>query len=408
MEKDAREGVFGRGRLEEEDVAIVEDTASEARARRSIDGETEVANGYGAIVGDADGSAEAPDKAPPGASGNGADLAVTLGERLLVGGVRSGAKLAMDFMMIGVSDEVVDERVGTIDGVDGLGGEERWETLLPIVVATLDFAFCLRSGSVAKGDAVEAQSLAELSESVRKVGVKERVIIDVKSEREAVSEESAGEKIEVRREVFRWVNASAGIEPGRIVENIEQGEFIRIAREPSVRRRIVLPKRAEVADLPPADGFGRRFKTEIWSELMRDSPTANGRAVGLESKTAQQFAGHGAIRGRRRRRKKARRQSHRLSRPTKPMIPARSARRPRLRPPRRTSAEILRAELINTRKTHAEFGSERRRIQKLCAKLSEKMTNERSRKPAQQLWFFIPPPVAGRWILRIPAETGQG
>lgn len=73
---------------------------------------------------------------------------------------------------------------------------------MPVVVATFDFAFCLRSGSVAEGDAVKPESLAELGESVRDVGEKEGVIIDIKRKREAVGEEGAGEKMEVRRKIL--------------------------------------------------------------------------------------------------------------------------------------------------------------------------------------------------------------
>ena len=44
------------------------------------------------------------------------------------------------------------------------------------MVAAFDFAFCLWGGSVAEGDTVKSESLAELGESVREVGEKEGVI----------------------------------------------------------------------------------------------------------------------------------------------------------------------------------------------------------------------------------------
>ena len=170
---------------------------------------------------------------------------------------------------------------------------------MPVVVATFDFTFRLWGGSVAEGDAVEPESLAELGESVRDVGEKEGVIIDIKRKREAVGEEGAGEEIEMRSEVFGMVNTGTSVEAGGVVDDVEKGIFTRVSGEPSVRRRIVLPKCAEVADLPSADGFARFFKTSIRSELMGDSPSADGGAVGLEIEASEQFAGDGAIGGRR-------------------------------------------------------------------------------------------------------------
>ena len=167
------------------------------------------------------------------------------------------------------------------------------------MVATFDFAFCLWSGSVAEGDAVKAQSLAELGESVRDVGEKEGVIVDVKRKRETVGEEGTGEEIEVRRKIFGMVNACTGIEAGGVVDDVEKGIFTRVAGEPGVRRGIVLPERAEVADLPSADGFGGPFVASVRSEIVSDSPTANGGTVSLEIEAAEQFAGDGAVGGRR-------------------------------------------------------------------------------------------------------------
>jgi hypothetical protein len=165
------------------------------------------------------------------------------------------------------------------------------------VVATFDFAFCLRSGSVAEGDAVKPESLAELGESVWEVGEKEGVIIDIKRKWEAVGEEGAREEIEVRRKVFGMVDAGTGIEAGGVVDDVEKGIFTRVSGEPSVRCSIVLPERPEVADLPSADGFIGLFVASIRSEFVSDSPAADGGAVGLEIEAAEQFAGDGAVGG---------------------------------------------------------------------------------------------------------------
>ena len=170
---------------------------------------------------------------------------------------------------------------------------------MPVVVATFDFAFCLWRGGVAEGDAVKAEGLAELGVGVWNVGEKEGVIIDIEREREAVREEGEGEEMEMRREVFGGVNASAGVEASGVVEDVEKGIFTGIAGEPGVRRGIVLPERPEVADLPSADGFGGLFIASIWREFVSDSPSADGGAVGLKIEAAKQLAGDGAV-GRRR------------------------------------------------------------------------------------------------------------
>ena len=74
----------------------------EAGARRSIDGEAEVADGGLAVVADADGGAEAPDEAPPGAGRSRAEFGALFCEGLRAGGVGSGAEFAVDFVGIGV------------------------------------------------------------------------------------------------------------------------------------------------------------------------------------------------------------------------------------------------------------------------------------------------------------------
>ena len=70
MEKDGREGVFQRSRLEEEEVAIGEQAADDFGARGSVEAKAQVAHGDFAVVADAHGSAEAPDETPPGAEGS--------------------------------------------------------------------------------------------------------------------------------------------------------------------------------------------------------------------------------------------------------------------------------------------------------------------------------------------------
>ena len=197
--------------FEGEDVAVVEETAQDAGAGRSVEGKAQGADGDFGVVADAHGGSQAPDD----------DAGVFLGE----GGVGGGAEFPVEFVMIGVVDEGLAQDVCRLEGADGVGGEEGRETLLLGVVAAFDFAFGLGSGSVAQGDAVKAQSLAELGESVRGMGEKEGVIIHIESVREAVGEEGAGKKIEMGGERFGGVKARPGVEPGGIVEDVEKGLF---------------------------------------------------------------------------------------------------------------------------------------------------------------------------------------
>ena len=90
-----------------------------------------------------------------------------------MGLVRGLAEFAMDFMLVGVGQELVEQLVGSGEFGDVVGGEERDEAFLPVVVAAFDFAFGLWSWSVAELDAVEVQGGAELGEGVGVVGVED-------------------------------------------------------------------------------------------------------------------------------------------------------------------------------------------------------------------------------------------
>ena len=47
---------------------------------------------------------------------------------------------AVDFVGVGVEEELVEQGVGGFDGEDLVGGEQGREPLLPVVVAAFDFA----------------------------------------------------------------------------------------------------------------------------------------------------------------------------------------------------------------------------------------------------------------------------
>ena len=240
------------------------------------------------------------------------------------------------------------------------------------------------------------------------MGEKEGVVIDVKGEREAVGEEDAGEKIEVSQERFTWVKPGPSIEACGIVEDVEEGLFLKLAGQPCVRRGVVLPKRAEIAGLPAADGPGGLFIAGVRGKVVGDGPAADTGAVGLESEPAQQLAGGGAVGGARRGGQQAGGESDGLRRPVWMMIATRSAGQPGIRLPASAGAQIPGAQLVNPSAPEAEFERESGGGKPARAKLCEEMADQVRRQAAKQLRFFIACVIAGGWILRIPADAGQG
>ena len=131
---------------EEKEVAVWTKTADEGGTRGGIKGLALVAHEDFAVVANADTSLLTPDVGPPGAGEGGTDDGAFFSEGLLVGGVGCLAEFAVDFMLIGVWDELVEQLVGPDQFGDAVGGQEGDESFLPIVVAAFDFAFGLVCG----------------------------------------------------------------------------------------------------------------------------------------------------------------------------------------------------------------------------------------------------------------------
>ena len=213
----------------------------------------------------------------------------------MLGGLGWLAEFAVDFVLIGVGEELVEQRVGAGQFDDAVGGQEGREALLPVIVAALDFALGLRGGGVAQGHAVEVQGRAQLGEGVRVVGVKEGVVIHVEGQRQAVRLESAGEEVEVSQEGFTGVKPGADVEAGGVVEQIQQALFVGRAGQEGVGRGVVLPERTVVAGLPAFDGFGRGFEAGVGGQLVGDGPAADAGPIRFEVAAAVQFAGDARV-----------------------------------------------------------------------------------------------------------------
>ena len=137
-------------------------------------------------------------------------------------------------MLVGVEQELVEQAIGPVQFEDVLGCQEWGQTFLPVVVTAFDFAFGLRSGRVVQGDSVEVQSRSQLGQSLRRVGEEKGVIVDIEGQGQALSQKSAGQKVEVSEQSFAVVEASTGIVAGGVIQEVVQGLFIGIVRQPGM------------------------------------------------------------------------------------------------------------------------------------------------------------------------------
>src|ERR1035441_9131604 len=248
-----------------------------------------------ATVADPDGCLLAPDKRPPRTGWHWTQNGAFFGEGLLACDVRGGAQFPVDFVLVDLRQQLIQEAIGLFQFNAVIGGQEWWEAFLPVVVAAFDFALGLRGWGVEEFDAVEVEGLTELGEGVGVLVVEEGVKVHIESQGQAVGFEDAGEKVVVGQQGFRRIEAGTDIEAGGIVQNIKQGLFVGIAREPDRRAGIVLPESAQIPGLPAFDGLGCGFVAGVGSELVLDGPVSNAGAVGFEAETAMEFAGTGAV-----------------------------------------------------------------------------------------------------------------
>jgi hypothetical protein len=355
VEQDDGFGIFVWGVAEVVDVPIGSQAADDFGARWGINGMALGGDGDFAVIADADAGLLAPEVRPPRALGRGADDGALVGEGLLVGGVRGLGEFAVDFVLVGVGDEGIEETVGGGVLGDVFCGEEGNEAFLPVVVAAFDFTFGLGRGGIAELNAVEVEGLTELGEGLGVVGVEEGVVVHVEGQREAVGLEDAGEEVEVGEEGFRRIEACAGVEAGGVVEDFQEDLFVGATVEEGVGCGVVLPEGAVVAGLPAFDGFGWSFVTGVGVEFVCDGPTADAGTVGFEMKPAVEFAGDGAVGGGGVGSEEFGGQSGGFYRPVGVMISTRETGRPGVSLALGAGAEVIGAELIETAQADAQF-----------------------------------------------------
>jgi hypothetical protein len=106
------------------------------------------ADGHFAVIADADAGLLAPDKGPTGIGWCGSQDGLFFGEGLGLGRLWREAEFAVDFVLIAVGKEVIEQTIGPLDLADAIGGEQGWEAFLPAVLAAFDFAFGLRGWGI--------------------------------------------------------------------------------------------------------------------------------------------------------------------------------------------------------------------------------------------------------------------
>ena len=286
------------------------------------------ADGDFAVITDPDFVLLAPDKGPPRTGRCGAKDGSFFGDGLLAGCVRGGAEFAVDFVLIDVGKQLVQQLVGTFQFHEVVGRKQWREPFLPVIMAALAFAFGLGSGCEAQGDAVEVEGGTELGESVGCMGEEKGMVIHIEGQRESVGFEGAGEEVEVGQEGFAVIEARTGVVTGGVVEDVQQGLFVGISGEPGMGAGVVLPESAQVPDLPAFDGFGRGLVTGVGGQLVLNGPAADAGTVGFEVEAAVEFAGAGVVGGGRFGRKQFGEQGGGFSGPLGMMVAAGDAGRP--------------------------------------------------------------------------------
>ena len=291
MEEDDGLG-FGIGSVAEvEEVTVRSEAADDGTARGRVDAPALEGDRDLAIVAGPHAGLLAPDVGPPRTHGGHAQNGAFFGAGLGARGMRGEAQFAVDFMLVGVGQELVEQAVGSFQFQDAVGGQERGQAFLPVVVPAFDFAFGLGCRGGAQGDAVEVERGAELREGVGGVGVEEGVVVHVERQGQAVGLENAGEEVEMGQESFAVVKAGPGVVAGGVVQEVEQALLVGGVGEEGVGRGVVLPEGALIAGLPALDRFGSLFGTGVGGQFVFEGPAADAGAVGFAVEAALEEEG---------------------------------------------------------------------------------------------------------------------
>jgi len=108
-----------------EDVTIRPQAADDFGAGRGVNGLSLGADGDFAVIPDAEEGLLAPDIGPPRTGGGLAQDGTVLSQGAGASGLRGGAQFAMDFVLVGMEPELVEQAVGRFQIEDVISGEQR-------------------------------------------------------------------------------------------------------------------------------------------------------------------------------------------------------------------------------------------------------------------------------------------
>jgi len=126
MEQDEGVGLWLWGKTEGKDVTIWAETTDDVGTWGGVDQVTLVAGRDFTIIADAAAGLLAPAVGPPGARRPRADDRAFLSEGLSIGGAGCLAQFAVDFILVGVGEELVEQMIGSDQFDDAFRGQE-WD-----------------------------------------------------------------------------------------------------------------------------------------------------------------------------------------------------------------------------------------------------------------------------------------
>lgn len=317
-----------RGLAEEVDVTIGPEATNDGGSGWGLNGAALGTDGHFAIVAHAHPGLLTKDIGPPRAFRKGTEHGAFFLAGLVPGGFRRRADFAMDLMGVGVCEQLLQQSIGLFEVDNFFSGKESRQPILEVMVAAFDFTFGLRGWGKAQGHAVEVEGRTELREGLRGVGKKEGVIVNVESQGQTVRAESAVQKIQMSQEGFRIIEASADIEAGGVIQEVEQGVLVSLGRQPVVRGSIVLPESAQVLSLPTFEGLRCFLEAGVWGKVMLERPATHTGPVGFKLQAPKQFTGGTAVGARRFGGEELFEQLGDFGGPVAMMIPTRSLGRP--------------------------------------------------------------------------------
>ncbi len=108
------------------------------------------------------------------------------------------------------------------------------------------------------------------------------MIIDVKAEGQSDGSKGAGKKIQMSRKIFAIIEFGSGQNAAVVIDQLKERRLIIGRAEPAMRGSVVLPELADVLHLPAAHRLRFLFVSGIGSQIIFQSPAADGSAVEFE------------------------------------------------------------------------------------------------------------------------------